>query len=349
MFTQTHLNLQSVCLHPRGEWRCQGRGLFFIIVRDGTGACISGAVSRRISSGDILVQDGTAGCKLSAADNCLVIACFSVGLEQLVPLFVINEIARLRSLPGAFKTLKLYRAGSALARKCHQLLKTIPPQFNLDHRSQLLRVAAVALATEVASARTGPAENEGNTSGILENVSAAELLNSPVGGLARKYGCSRRHLNRLFHQRFGVSAAALKMEMRLLKATSLLQNPDTKIIRVAEECGFNQLGIFNIRFKKRFGSSPGQWRKMVIQVQNQTSDSNSGNMNCQLRTGGLCPFAPKDSPSTSAGHGRKLPNKESGVLVAAPTLLLCGVTTLNSTKAAPGISASTEAPRRGSA
>ena len=339
MFTQTHLNLRPLSLDATGEWRFQGRGLFFIIVRDGTGVCISGDVSRQISSGDVLVQEGTAGANVSAIGNRLIFAYFSVGLEQLVPLFAINEITCLRNLPGAFKTPKLFRAGGALARKCHQLLRRTPSAFNLDHRTQLLRVAAAVLAPEVASARTSRADDQRNGTSILEKVSATELLNLPVGGLARKYGCSRRHLNRLFHQRFGVSASALKMEMRLLKATSLLQNPDTKIIRVAEECGFNQLGVFNIRFKKRFGSSPGQWRKMVIQVQNPRSDSESGGMNCSLRISGLCPFFPTEASGIATGPARTSPVRKPDILERSPALLICGVTTLNSAKAAPGISA----------
>ncbi len=54
--------------------------------------------------------------------------------------------------------------------------------------------------------------------------------------------------------------------MRLLKAVSLLVDPDAKIIHVAEKCGFNHLGLFNTCFKKRFGSSPGQWRKSATEA-----------------------------------------------------------------------------------
>ena len=57
--------------------------------------------------------------------------------------------------------------------------------------------------------------------------------------------------------------AALRMEMRLLKAVSLLVDPDAKIIYVAEKCGFNHLGPFNTCFKKRFGATPSQWRKAI--------------------------------------------------------------------------------------
>ena len=96
---------------------------------------------------------------------------------------------------------------------------------------------------------------------VFERLSSQELLSSSVGQLAEKFSCSRRHLNRLFHQHFGFSVAALRMEMRLVKAVSLLRDPNIKVINVAEQCGFNHLGLFNTCFKRRFGQTPGQWRK----------------------------------------------------------------------------------------
>src|ERR1019366_4324749 len=101
---------------------------------------------------------------------------------------------------------------------------------------------------------------------VFEKLSATELVGLSVPELAGKFGCSRRHLNRLFHQHFGISVAALRMEMRLLKAISLLRDPDAKVINVAEQCGFNHLGLFNTCFKRRFGTSPGHWRKASIQA-----------------------------------------------------------------------------------
>jgi len=89
-----------------------------------------------------------------------------------------------------------------------------------------------------------------------------------VDELAVMFGCCRRHLNRLFHQYFGFSVGALKTEMRLLKAVSLLRDVNTKVINVADQCGFNHLGLFNNSFKKRFGVSPGRWRNLASQEKN---------------------------------------------------------------------------------
>jgi AraC-like DNA-binding protein len=128
---------------------------------------------------------------------------------------------------------------------------------------------------------------------VFEKLSTSELLTLSVGELADKFGCSRRHLNRLFHQHFGVSVAALRMEMRLTKAVSLLRDPDAKVINVAEECGFNHLGLFNTCFKRRFGASPGQWRKMAAAGAKQPAGLLESAPECPLRTNGLCPWSGK--------------------------------------------------------
>jgi AraC-like DNA-binding protein len=128
---------------------------------------------------------------------------------------------------------------------------------------------------------------------VLEQLSSTELLTLSVGDMAHKFSCSRRHLNRLFHQHFGCSVASLRMEMRLLKALTLLRDPAMKIINVAEQCGFNHLGLFNACFKKRFGSTPGQWRKGGSNGGNPIYASDVGNPSCPMHAQGLCPWTPK--------------------------------------------------------
>jgi hypothetical protein len=83
------------------------------------------------------------------------------------------------------------------------------------------------------------------------------------------------------------------MELRLLKALSLLRDPGVKIIHVAEQCGFNHLGLFNACFKKRFGKTPGQWRKGSANGQEPLLDSNVGNPLYPRHADGSCLAKPK--------------------------------------------------------
>lgn len=209
-------------------------------------------------------------------------------------MFSSNEISLLHNLTESLKATKIYPGNTPLAVECQRLLGLVPPQFNLDHRGQLVRIVASILSVEfqdVQSHRSGFAGAEDHMTQVFEKLSASELINLSVGELADRFNCSRRHLNRLFHQHFGVSVASLRMEMRLLKAVALLRDANAKIINVAEQCGFNHLGLFNTCFKRRFGASPGQWRKSAIQVANSPARKPDNKAaSCPLHSAGLCPM-----------------------------------------------------------
>lgn len=303
MLTQDYLSLRLGRLRCGEEWSPNRTGLTFVFPKGGSGRFLSGTSAERLTPGDVLVADGKTPGSLSVPEQGeMVFWWFSVCSEHLYSLFVGAEICLVQDVLEGFKRSKVYPAADATAREIHRLLADVPPQFNLDHRSQLLRVAAVILDAEfknVPRHRVGFVRSDEHMIQVFEKLSASEILDLSVGELAGRFGCSRRHLNRLFHQHFGVSVATLRMEMRLSKAVSLLRDPNAKIIRVAEECGFNHLGLFNTCFKRRFGISPGQWRKEDVPAQVRTTVLGGGAPDCPLRTSGLCPWLGRDD----AVHG----------------------------------------------
>jgi AraC-like DNA-binding protein len=254
MLNQDYLTVRLVRLKPSEEWSNERGRLSFIFPKGGHGRYVSGPVAHRLSPGDVLVVNAASEDKIGIPGTGeLVFWCFSVCFENLFPLFASNEICLLQSITDGLKKAKLYPASTPLAAECHRLLADIPPHAELGHRGQLLRIVAALLSMEFKNARrqrVGFVRVEEHMSQVFENLPAAEILNLSVDELATKFGCSRRHLSRLFHQYFGMSIAALRMEMRLLKAVSLLRNRDAKITNVAEECGFNHLGLFNTCFQK---------------------------------------------------------------------------------------------------
>jgi AraC-like DNA-binding protein len=211
------------------------------------------------------------------------------------------------------KSPKLYPASSSLAKECHRLVALAHPQGDAVHRSQVLGIAAAVLSAEFKCARSnhvGFVRMEDHMMQVFEALSPTDLLALPVGDIAHKFSCSRRHLNRLFHQHFGCSVAALRMELRLLKALSLLRNPGLKIISVAEQCGFNHLGLFNACFKKRFGAPPGLLRKRGLDGAKQASDLDAGHPACPLHTQGLCPWLAQEITSTEKLRRSNGPTKD---------------------------------------
>lgn len=260
---KNYLTLRLVRLQRPDEWNDTEDGLSFILMKGGRGTYTTRNQHWDLASGDVVVAGSAPGAKLTTREEAVFWE-FTVCLVHLMPLFSPEEISLLQTIVDDLRKCKQYASASPLAQECHRLAESAPPAGNIDHRSQMLRVAAAVLAREISQARTHRntvIRSDKGVARVFESLSIDELLTFSVGDLAAKFNCSRRNLNRLFHQHFGHSVAALRMEIRLLKAVSLLRNPETKVIDVAEQCGFNHLGLFNKCFKRRFGSSPGRWRK----------------------------------------------------------------------------------------
>lgn len=266
MPSEDHLILSLVRLKRAEHWSFEREGICFVLFKSGSGQCFTAHASRVVGAGDLLLTRGPGSARLAAAKGKpLVFHCFSASLPHLFPLFNTHEIALLAHLNESLRHPRVWKHSDPVAAECHRLLKDAPPGLNLNHRGQLLRVAAAALTDEFTmAARHGGAalRSEDRLVQVFRQLSADELLRLSVADLARKFGCGRRHLSRLFHRCLGFSVAGLRMEARLLKAVCLLRNPDAKVAHVAERCGFNHPGLFNSYFKKRFGASPGLWRRL---------------------------------------------------------------------------------------
>jgi AraC-like DNA-binding protein len=268
-----YLTLKLCRLKGVEEMELTGGGLVFVILKRGAGDCQCRTECHRVASGDVFVVNGAAGIKIRVRDGGeMVFWLFSAEIEHLYPLFAGREICLLQNLAEVFKNGRVYGGSSPLAKQCVKLAEEVPAQFSFEHRSHLLRLVGAVLTTEFKAQQpklAGFVPMRDHAVRVFERLQTNEILSLSVGELAKKFNCSRRHLNRLFHQHFGVSVAAMRMEMRLLKAVSLLVDPDAKVICVAEKCGFNHLGLFNTCFKKRFGVSPGQWRNTMTRASKQ--------------------------------------------------------------------------------
>jgi AraC-like DNA-binding protein len=267
MIFEEHFSLRLTRIKPADQWNYKGEGVAILIFKKGVGTFIADHATFKTAAGDVLIlTQGAKGRLLVSDAKEVVFFNFSLCLEHLFPLFAGHEIALLEDVFDGLKNSKLLAAATPLALEVNRLIEDVLPEYNVVHRSQLLSIAAAILNEEFKTAQQGRAgfvQTEDRVVKVFEKLSTDELLNLSISELAAKFGCSRRHLSRLSHRYFGRSIAELKMEMRLMKAVACLRNPQAKIINVAEQCGFNHLGLFNTCFKRRFGASPGKWRNMA--------------------------------------------------------------------------------------
>src|SRR5215469_11050010 len=320
MLGDDHLKLRLVRLQPAELWTNPTRNedeFTFVFIKGGIAKYVFPNATQRLISGNILVFTKHSVGKLYADDKSeCAFATFSLLFEQLFPLFASNEIGLLHNVMANFKAGRIFMPGSGVAVECQPILEIAYTQSRLQQRSQLLRIVAAILNDEfkgVHTQRSGLGWAEDHMIQVFEKLSSAELLKLSVDELAAKFSCSRRHLNRLFHQHFGLSITALRMEIRLLKAVSLLRNPREKVINVAEQCGFNHLGLFSTCFKKRYGASPGQWRKLALHSDNPAARNTEGRSTCPLHANGLCPWGGQTAAATHPKAPAKAGPSPNGV------------------------------------
>lgn len=323
MLNRTYLRLQLNRLRKAEEWVDNGLGLTFVFVSRGAGQYSVGSVARAFGRGDVVVMPGDENGKLSVSSGEeIVFWSFSAELEHFFPLFADDEIWLLQDLKNRLKTPRFYPASSSVAADCHRLIAGAPTHYNLAHRSQLLNVVAIILGVELDGMRSmsiGSVPVEEHLKEVLEKLSIADLLGLSVKDLATRFSCSRRHLNRLFHEHLGLSVSGLRMEMRLLRAATLLRDSTAKVSIVAEQCGFNHLGLFNTCFKRRFGVSPGNFRVEATVTGTFSPRGKPVRSKCKLAENGLCPWLQELVPDHSPIHdGNGSSSKPSTIRLMSP-------------------------------
>lgn len=258
------LTLQEFELPKVWKWKPGPFRLCFIFLRKGSGL-YAGPGSRQpfAARGLLVLNAGAKGLIRTLSPEKLSVDLFHARFEHLVTVFSMSEFCLLEKALRSLKGPLWYPAESVAFQKSSPLLSTAAQAVDIDHRCHVLRIMATVLQ-EFRNAQAPLAGDGDRSKGnhhLLSKLTLEQIQTSSIQHLAHRVGCSSRHLNRLFHQKFGLSGAALKMEMRLLKAVALLRNPEIKISQVASACGFNYLNLFSARFKKRFGASPRRWRE----------------------------------------------------------------------------------------
>lgn len=81
---------------------------------------------------------------------------------------------------------------------------------------------------------------------------------------AAKIGISRSSLNRLFRGQLHDSFAGFVNAYRLEQCSRLLRSGDAPIRDAALECGFADGKHFRTQFRRRFGMTPGEFRKAAV-------------------------------------------------------------------------------------
>lgn len=82
--------------------------------------------------------------------------------------------------------------------------------------------------------------------------------------LAQFTGLSQYYFLRLFKACFQQSPLQLQLELRMQKATILMQQPNNSLSHIALQLGYADLAAFSNQFKQYYQQSPSQFRKTFL-------------------------------------------------------------------------------------
>ena len=107
---------------------------------------------------------------------------------------------------------------------------------------------------------------------LEENCGSGQKLSE----LAKKLGCTDRHLRRVFIEEYQVSPIQYLQTCRLLLAKKLLTDTNLSILNVAMAAGFGSLRRFNDLFQKQYKISPTSLRKKAVKGEKHTTEITVG-------------------------------------------------------------------------
>lgn len=260
-----HLFINECELAPGAEWRDSSPGWKIVLLSQGACYWIARADVRDLKTGDVLVIGPSVEGVLRASQlSAARVHFFYFRPDHLVGLMSLSERLSLDAFAQMNQT-RILPAGDPVAREFAELAQSAARRRSFFSRCRILHLVALIFGDAGPSAPL-PRGNVATTllrfEEMITRIPDDELVNYSSEKLAQMCGCSLRHFRRMFRKQFKTSIRAKQTELRLEKARQLLGETDEKIITVAYDSGYRHLGFFNMMFKKKFGVTPSQWRRL---------------------------------------------------------------------------------------
>lgn len=96
---------------------------------------------------------------------------------------------------------------------------------------------------------------------IREQIYSHPEYQWSVSKMAKELNISKAYLQKMYQRFYGTTCMSDVIDSRLQAASELLMSTNKTLEEVAEQCGYNHTEHFVRQFKKRYGISPGQYRK----------------------------------------------------------------------------------------
>ena len=261
----THLSINETSLVPSAEWKDATPGWKIVLITEGFLYWIAPSEVHELKPKDVIVIGPAMEGTLRVSQICPASFCFFYFRpEHLVGLMSLSERLSLEAFAKTARE-RIIPANDPISKAFAEIVSDLSKRRSFFYRCNVLHLVAMIFGDALPIAPI--AKNQVPTTmlrfeEIISRIPDADLINYSSEKLAEMCGCSLRHFRRMFRRQFKTSIRAKQTELRLEKARQLLAETDDKIVVIANESGYRHLGFFNTMFKKRFGMTPSEWRKL---------------------------------------------------------------------------------------
>lgn len=151
---------------------------------------------------------------------------------------------------------------AACVDEADEICKSYPKAYQFAIKSQLFSFFYILFS---GSTNTGRMPKRGRSldkmKQIIKYIECNYMEKITIAHISGEIGVSPSHFMKYFKNTMGTSFTSYLNEYRLTMASRMLLSSDCSVLTVAENVGFENLSYFNRLFKKRFGTTPSNYRK----------------------------------------------------------------------------------------
>lgn len=168
------------------------------------------------------------------------------------------------TVPSVFSIVSPhYEAISACIDACDEICRTKPEGYDLFIKGKLFELFYILSNHCRNEKNPRTVKSLDKTKLVLKYIETNYMHKITVADAAKELDFSESHFMRYFKETMGTSFIDYLREYRLVMAARLLIASDSTILSIAEEVGFENLSYFNRAFKKHYGITPSQYRKLT--------------------------------------------------------------------------------------
>lgn len=228
-------------------------GLKSWVEKSGLPVCVSGTAGNGIQALELIVKQKP------------FIALMDINMPGMAGLDVIEEIQK-KGIGTRFIIISGHDEFQYARRACRlNVVDYLLKPIDRGELVELLKKVLEQIRKEQLTQKVFVEKDETTEQKILGYIQGHFTEQSfSLGELADQFHMSQSYVTRIVKQETGSSFSELLTRMRIDRAVFLLvQNPDMKLVEIAEKTGFASQHYFSRVFKEKIGFSPADYRQYI--------------------------------------------------------------------------------------